>query len=221
MKISNIIITAYVVLVIGSLLVLFVDSKYHKENEHTNTEMKTYPLGNFSVVVAEQGSDVHLDQADSLKIEVEYIKNQPAPNQLYKLSNDTLYVFGGLRTFVKCKHVKSIISHKTYWLGVSNFSADSLQLDINGGHVYFSGEGDKNIEIKKLIVNASDTADIETYNLTSEKLVLKASSKCYLRFYGNYKSADVDIKEQTELQITKNIMSLNLVKDDKSNINVY
>ena len=221
MKISNIIITAYVVLVIGSLLVLFVDSKYHKNNEPANTEMKTYPLGNFSVVVAEQGSDVHLDQADSLKIEVEYIKNQPAPNQLYKLSNDTLYVFGGLRTFVKCKHVKSIISHKTHWLGVSNFSADSLQLDINGGHVYFGGEGDKNIEIKKLIVNASDTADIETYNLTSEKLVLKASNKCYLRFYGNYKSADVDIKEQTELQITKNIMSLNLVKDDKSNINVY
>lgn len=221
MKISNIIITAYVVLVIGSLLVLFVDSKYHKNNEPANTEMKTYPLGNFSVVVAEQGSDVYLVQADSLKIEVEYIKNQPAPSQLYKLSNDTLYVFGGLRTFVKCKHVKSIISHKTHWLGVSNFSADSLQLDINGGHVYFGGEGDKNIEIKKLIVNASDTADIETYNLTSEKLVLKASSKCYLRFYGNYKSADVDIKEQTELQITKNIMSLNLVKDDKSNINVY
>lgn len=221
MKISNIIITAYVVLVIGSLLVLFVDSKYHKNNEPANTEMKTYPLGNFSVVVAEQGSDVHLDQADSLKIEVEYIKNQPAHKQLYKLSNDTLYVFGGLRTFVKCKHVKSIISHKAYWLGVSNFSADSLQLDINGGHVYFSGEGNKNIEIKKLIVNASDTADIETYNLTSDKLVLKASGKSYLRFYGNYKSADVDIKEQTELQITKNIVSLNLVKDDKSNISVY
>lgn len=221
MKISNIIITAYVVLVVGSLLALFIDSKYHKENEHTNTEIKTYPLGEFTVVVAEQGSDVHLDQADSLKIEVEHIKNQPAPNKLYKLSNDTLYVFGGLRTFVKCKQLKSIITHKTYWLGVSNFSADSLQLDINGGHVYFNGESNKNIEIKKLIVNASDSADIETYNLTSEKLVIKALNKCYLRFYGNYKSADVDIKEQTELQITRNIMLLNMVKDDKSNINVY
>src|ERR1035437_4684303 len=105
MKTSNIIITAFAILIVGVMLFLFADSKKHKEEEKNKISYKEYPLPSFKVIVAEEASDIHIDPSDSTMIKVDYIKDKKTPTKLYEVKNDTLHVDGGLRMFVKCNRI--------------------------------------------------------------------------------------------------------------------
>src|ERR1035437_9189235 len=95
MKTSNIIITAFAILIVGGMLFLFADSKKHKEEEKNNISYKEYPLPSFKVIVAEEASDIHVDRSDSTVMRIEYIKGGKVPAKLYEVINDTLYVYYG------------------------------------------------------------------------------------------------------------------------------
>jgi len=221
MKISRIIIIAFVIFVVGSMLFLFVDSKNSKNNDALNERLKSFSLENYSVIVAEDGSDIHVDQSDTNKIDVEYLKDKKIKKQMYKLSKDTLYVYGGLRTFVKCKSLKSIVAHKTDWLGVGKFNLDSLQVDVNGGWLEFNGDDADKTKIKMLTMNISDSARVETYNVEINDFRLNAKGKSDLRIFGYYKKADAKILEKTTLNFGGAPLSLKLEKDESSTINMY
>ncbi len=218
MKISNLIILAFAVIVIGSLLVLFIDSKYHNENENSNFEKKTYPLADFSVVVAEKEANIQLDYGQKNEIDVEYQKNE-IPEKLnlkiYKLCNDTLYIYGGLRTFVKSNNLKSIIAQKTRWFGLGQFKYDSLKVDVVSGNIMLDAD------IKKLVLIVSDSAYVRTLNHKVENLNLFAKGKSNIELNGNYKTVNARIYEKKNISFEGSPASLKFQRDSTSTITIW
>jgi len=222
MKNSNIIIIAFAVFILGSTIFLFVDSKNHKNETRTDAVLKSSPLQSFSVIVAEESSDIHLNQSGKNEITVEFLKDKVVKKQMYKLVNDTLYVYGGLRAFVTCKNVKSIIVNKAFWIGVSNFQLDSLNFNVKGGHVVFTANEKNKMSIGLMHLNVSDSANVEMYhNLRVGDLRVDATDNVNLSFLGIYKSADVKIKNMTQLTFNSAPLKLKLDRDESCKVNIY
>lgn len=221
MKTSNIIIIAFAVFILGSTIFLFADSKNHKNETRSDAVLKSSPLQDFSVVVAEESSDIHLNQATTNSIAVEFLKDKVQNKQMYKLVNDTLYVYGGLRTFVTCKNVKSIILNKAFWVGVNGFNQDSLNINVNGGRIVFESN-DVKMNIGSMQLNVSDTASVEMYyNLRVGDLRVDATDNVNLSFLGVYKSADVKIKNMTQLTFNSAPLKLKMDRDESCKVNIY
>ena len=221
MKISNIIITAFAIAVLASMLVLFIDSKNHKKYVDPNIEMKTFSLSDFTVVVAEKGSDVHINSSDTNSIKIEYLKNKVVKNQLYKQQNDTLFVYGGFRTFVKCSKLKAIRANKAFWVGVHRFKLDSLDVKISSGRLYFIANDSIRNEFKNLVINATDSAYLNTSNTHVENFVLNAKDKSVCEFYGNYKHVDVKLSNNSTLVFNSNPQTIKLERDKESSFRMY
>ena len=174
MKTSNIIIIAFATFILAGMLILFVDSKQHKKKQKDAISFKEYALPAFSVVVAEKGSDVHFDKSDSTFIKVEYLREKTTPKKLYEVKNDTLYVYGGLRTFVKCPNFKSIIGNKPFWVGLKNFLPDTLTIKINGGRLNFNTYDFTKTKVNQKPINlsvfATDSAYLNIQNLYLQDL---------------------------------------------------
>lgn len=222
MKISRIIIIAFTVFVVGSLLVLYVDSKNHKNESRNDTVLRSSPLQDFSVLVAEDSSDIHLNQAATNTIAVEFLKDKVVKKQMYKLTNDTLYVYGGLRTFVDCKKVKSIIVHKTFWLGINSFQLDSLNLDVTGGQVLFTANEKTKMSIGLMHMNVRDTARIEMYNdVIIDDIYVNATDESYLGLTGKLKRANIIINNKAKLNLRGGPLSLKLERDESTIVNLY
>jgi len=221
MKTSNIIIIAFAVFILGSTIFLFADSKNHKNETRSDAVLKSSPLQDFSVVVAEDSSDIHLNQATTNSIAVEFLKDKVLKKQMYKLVNDTLYVYGGLRTFVGCKKLKSIIVNKAFWVGLNGFNQDSLNLNAKGGRIVFESN-DVKMNIGSMQLNASDSASVEMYyNLRVGDLRVDATDNVNLSFLGVYKSADVKIKNMTQLTFNSAPLKLKLDRDESCKVNIY
>ena len=152
MKTSNIIITAFAILIVGGMLFLFADSIKHKDEEKNKISYKEYPLPSFKVIVAEEASDIHVDRSDSNVMRVEYWKGVKTPAKLYEVINDTLHVYSGLRAFIKCKQISQIIGKKHWWINVSHFEPDSLIVKITGGRFIYNNDGAKKYTINALNV---------------------------------------------------------------------
>ena len=221
MKISRIIIIAFAAFVFGSILILFIDSKKHKIDELTEAEMKSFPLGSFSVLVAEKSADIHVDYANSSKIVLDISKDKVLKNKMYRLSNDTLYVYGGMRTFVKCKKLKAIIGHKQNWVGINSVGNDSLHLDITGGQLVFNESGKHNMQLKSLAIHACDSAVIRAFAVSIDDLHIDAKEKAKLECYGHYKNVDAQLNGKSELTFGNNPLSMAIKRDESSVINVY
>jgi hypothetical protein len=217
MKISNIIIASLAIAVLASMLVLFIDSKNHKKYIDPNIEMKTFLLSNFSVVVAEKGSDVHINSSDTNAIEIEYLKNKVVKNQLYKQQHDTLFVYAGFRTYVKCHNLKAIRANNVFWMGVGQTNFDSLDVTISGGRLNFYASDSIKTTIKNLVINATDSAYINTSNVKVENFKLNAKARANFDLYGNYKHVDVKLSNNSTLFFNSNPLTIKLERDTTSN----
>ena len=221
MKTSNIIIIAFATFVLGGVLLLFVDAKQHKKKNENNFIYKEFTLPAFSVVVAEKGSDLHVDQSDSRIIKVQYDKSKPTPSKLYEVSNDTLHIYSGLRMFVKCKDLSVLIGKKPYWVGVNNFTSDSLTLSMNGGALFFNTYGYTQKKVIPKIANmtliASDSAYVEIKNVQFQHLFVK-SNNAEMNLYCNAKNSVLKLENHTKLFCFDNFDKLSVEKDDASRI---
>lgn len=221
MKTSNIIIIAFATFILAGMLILFVDAKQFQKKQKAAITFKEFALPAFSVVVAEKGSDVHLDQSDSTYIKVEYLKDKPVTKKMYKVSNDTLYVYGGLRTFVKCSKLKAIRANKPFWMGVSQFKLDSLHIKICSGSLNFYANDSIKTEIKKLVINASDSANINTSNIKVENFVLNAKDKTICEMYGKFKHVYAKLSNNSTLFFNSNPQSIKFERDTTSGFRIY
>ena len=170
MKTSNIIITAFAILLVGSMLFLFADAVKHTKDEIAKISFKEYPLAkNFKVIVAEKGSDVNIVRSDTTSMRIEYITGKKVPAKMYEVINDTLFVYGGLRSFVKCYNITTVIGRHQWWFGVFNFSPEQIKLRMTGGTATYSNEGikDKPFDIDLVV---SDSASIEIKNVNLKNL---------------------------------------------------
>lgn len=224
MKTSNKIIIAFAILIVSSMLTLFIDSKQHKKDILNNIEMKDMQLPLFSVVVAEKGADLHINQADSNMISIEYIKNKEIPAKLYTISGDTLYVYRGLRTFVKCKNLTTVIGNHPQWVGIFNFAPDSITLRTNGGKMVF-----KNIKVNPKNTNdnttsfnviAKDSAFLEIKSFRT-KNVSVTSDNSEVSIYYSPQSVRVKQSNNARLKIENAINSLKIEQTADCKVDVF
>jgi hypothetical protein len=141
MKKSNIILLAFGLFLVGGMLTLYIDSVQHHNQTNQGTSMtKKVDLPAFSVIVAEKGSDLHIQQSDSNLLAIEYFKDNKIPSKLYTLSGDTLHVYAGLRLFVKCRNLHSVIGNSHKWVGINRFDAEVLHVKMHGGELNINNE---------------------------------------------------------------------------------
>lgn len=221
MKTSNLIIIAFATFILAGMLVLFVDSKQYKKKQKDAITFKEYTLPSFSVVVAEKGSDVHFDMSDSTCIKVEYLKEKTTPKILFEVKNDTLYVFGGLRTFVKCPNFTSFIGNKAHWIGLNGFEPDSLRLKMVGGILNFNTKKTK-FTIKNgiqklgmLSVLATDSAYLNIKNLYLQDLSITLNN-ANIDVSCPSKNATIKLENKARVDCFDNFENITVQKDTSS-----
>lgn len=214
MKTSNIIITAFAILLVGSMLFLFADAIKHTKDEIAKISFKEHPLPSFKVIVAEKGSDVNIVRSDTTSMRIEYIKGGKVPAKLYEVINDTLFVYGGLRTFVKCDNITTVIGRHQWWFGVYNFSPELIKLRSTGGTATYSNEG---IEEKPFDIDlaVSDSASIEIKNVNLKSLNVIADNghvnlNCHIRNIAG------EIKNHSSLLGAESAQNITLQRDTTS-----
>jgi hypothetical protein len=238
MKTSNIIKIAFATFVVGGILTLFVDGKQNRrtnENDFlknkrivysekdANFSYKEFPLQAFSVVVAENGSDLHVDQSDSQTIKVQYDVKKSTPAKLYEIKNDTLHIYKGLRLFVKCKNLNVIIGNKPFWVGVNNFTPDSLSIKMSGGSLFFNSYGyDKTKASKKLInigVVANDSAYVQINNIQLKNITVKLNN-AEMNMYCSAKSSNVKLENHAKYFSFDNFEKFTIENDTTCKLNI-
>ena len=223
MKTSNIIITAFAILIVGGMLFLFADSKKHKEEEKNNISYKEYPLPAFKVIVAEYLSDIHVDRSDSTLMSIEYVKGVKTPAKLYEVINDTLHVYTGLRAFIKCKQISQIIGKKHRWINVSNFEPDSLIVKVTGGRFVYNNDGAKKytINARKYNINiiANDNALLDINNSKFGKLTIK-SNFAFVNNYCETSRLNASLTNCSKLYSKDNNRVIAIEKDTTSTVSI-
>jgi len=237
MKTSNIIKIAFATFIVVGIWILFVDGKNNrkasdnnriiKQNNYTEVEgnfrYKEFPLQAFSVVVAEKGSDLHVDQSDSRIIKVQYDEKKSTPAKLYEIKNDTLHIYKGLRLFVKCKNLTSLIGNNPFWVGVNNFTPDSMYLKMNGGSLFFNSYGyDKTKASKKLInmgIIANDSAYIQINNIQLRNITVK-SNHAEVNMYCSAKNSNVKLENHAKYFSFDNFEKFTIENDTTCKLNI-
>ncbi|MDD3080275.1 MAG: hypothetical protein PHH37_14405 [Paludibacter sp.] len=223
MKISRIIIISFIAFVLISILVLFIDSKNHKDDRlRKGSEIKTENLSDFSVLVAEDGSDIHVNQKDTNKINIEYSEEKPIVKNLYRLSNDTLFVQKGNRVFIECKGLKSVITYNNFWFGLENFQADTLRVETNGGQNHI-GRGNVSYmtKIKTLMISSSRKAWNEICSSDISNIGISLKDSAYLKISSHCNSITGELKSLSNLSIEVPANEINIKRQDSSRLQVY
>lgn len=207
MKTSRIIIIAFFTCIVAGMLALFAITKNHEEYSKKNVYTKEFALPEFSVVVAEQGADLHIDHSNGSKMTVEYIKDKKTPSKIYEVRNDTLHVYGGLRTFVRCKKINNIVLQKAFWVGVNRFRPDSLTIKANGGQIYCDNNGIKEKSFNIGII-ATDSAYVEIRNINGNNISVNSNNakvelKCRVKSLTARLEHNANLKSHYNPEITR------------------
>jgi hypothetical protein len=215
MKTSNIIITAFAILLVGSMLFLFADTIKHTKDEIAKISFKEYPLSGFKVIVAEKGSDVNIVRSDTTSMRIEYITGKKVPAKMYEVINDTLFVYGGLRTFVKCDNITTVIGRHQWWFGVYKFTPELIKLRMTGGTATYSNEG---IEGKPFDIDlaACDSASIEIHNVNLRNLNVTADN-AHVKLNCHIQNIVGKVKNHSSLTGIQSAQNITVQRDTTSN----
>jgi len=215
MKTSNIIITAFAILLVGSMFFLFADTVKHTKDEIAKISFKEYPISkSFKVIVAEKGSDVNIVRSGTTSMRIEYITGKKVPAKMYEVINDTLFVYGGLRTFVKCDNITTVIGKHQWWFGVYEFAPELIKLRMTGGTGTYSNEG---IEAKPFDIDltVTDSASIEIKNVNLRNLNLTVD-RATVNLDCHIKNIAGNIKGHSTLHGIQSAQNITLQRDTTS-----
>jgi len=185
MKTSNYIIIAFFIFLFGGVFVLFLTSKYHKE-ELPQWKADEKPLDNFSVIVAESGAKFQVFFGETPKMEIRYkLPDTLSYPKLY-VRNDTLFMFpweGKIQSKkfdkgiviqydnvnVYAKQIKSIIGKENSRVKLYKFSPDTLNIEANGSKIYCNFQ--KSANPKGLLnIKATGMAYVQVNDFNGKKL---------------------------------------------------
>jgi hypothetical protein len=215
MKTSNIIITAFAILLVGSMFFLFADAVKHTKEEIAKISFKEYPLPSFKVIVAEKGSDVNIVRSDTTSMRIEYITGKKVPAKMYEVINDTLFVYGGLRTFVKCDNITTVIGRHQWWFGVYEFAPELIKLCMTGGTATYSNEGIKEKPFD-IDLAACDSASIEIHNVNMRNLNVTADN-AHVKLDCHIQNIVGKVKNYSNLTGIQSAQNITVQRDTTSN----
>lgn len=217
MKTSKIIIIAFFTFIIAGMLILFTSSKMHEKYTEKNIYHKEFSLPEFSVIVAEKGADIHIDHSDTTKVSIECFRDKKNPSKMYEIVSDTLHIYGGLRTFVKCKNINNIVTHNAFWVGLFRFRPDSLTINAIGGNFYFDNKGidEKSFNIG---ITAKENASIELTNVNGNNISF-LSDNASLRLQCKIKGLYAKLENHASVY-SGNPQSIKIERDSSSSVEI-
>lgn len=222
MKRSNIIIIAFSVFFIISTFVLFINAKNHKEEFEANNKTKTELVSSYSVLVGETNSNITIETSDSNFIKIDYSNEKQIQNNLYKIANDTLYVYAGNDITLSNKKIKSIILDDRAELRINKLSTDSLYINSSGGKIYLHDDT-KAVNVKTLHIKSSMDTHIELYAEKTKIENLNVSlnnSRMDIYDGGIFKNVSLTLLNNSSSELSsalENISYLSIKKDSTEN----
>ncbi|HEY5498961.1 MAG TPA: hypothetical protein VIK20_01120 [Bacteroidales bacterium] len=216
MKKSSIIAIAWGIFVVGGLLTYLIDQRIYEDKKiKPNALMKDIELPPFSVIVAERNSDLHVEQSNSNKLSIEYYKGSMIPSNLYAVKGDTLYVYSGLRLFLKCKNVNTIIGRKHFWMGITNVAPKDLKIDMSDGDFYYYNTDSIAKRVTNLSVLARDSAYLEINDRFVENIKINSDS-AVVQIVTTSNNITAKLKHKASLNFNNSFQNLTVEKDKTS-----
>jgi len=177
-------------------------------------EMKDIQLSKFKIIVAEKGANVHVTQSDSSMISIGYFKEMKNQEKLYAISGDTLHVYGGLRTFVRCNNLTTVVGNSPSFLGIDKFVPKKLKVKMNGGKFVFDNRGMTTPEFDIDIMSISG-ADITIY-YTNARNINIASDNSKINLWSKVSVITGKIKNHSLIENIFNGEKITLERDNTS-----
>ena len=204
MKTSNYILIALFGFVTVSLLVLFISSRGHENGENSNFSQKEYPLDSVNVIVADQEIFINIRTSEKNSLKVRYPKDEKKPENVYRVSNDTLFVAKAvlsngmdMHTDVYVSHLSSLVARSKSDIHIHDFTFNKLEINAYQARVNFQSSS-----IEEAIIQA-DNSDVSMYLMKGVSIFGKIENNSSLR--GD----------------SKNIQKIDMVKDQNSRFNFY
>jgi hypothetical protein len=220
MKTSNIIILVYLGVILTGLVVVFSISGYDTVNEENEHLRKEFPLSGFSTVIVEQGADLHLEKSDSNSISIEYLKDKKVPALMYRIQKDTLFVYGGLRTFVNAKDVNTIVGRNHSWLGIKGFENGDYRINLTDGITRFRNDWLRDGTGINADIVLQDSAQLEVHYLGFKSLQLHADNGNMTVYNCYIKDFEAELKNNSYLSIPSPD-KIRYTHESGSKINIY
>lgn len=225
MKTSNILLTTVITLGIAVTLTMFLVTNY-KEGKTLATEyiQKTSPLPSFSVIVALGHTEFTVEGCDTNQVKWRVAKEDSAKLHGAKIfvRNDTLFVRQTAlkqavedRVVVCCKSLRSVSAKENDLVELRNLKTGTL--DIHGAHcqIYVNNWGKTSTNPLELNILATDSANIDLYNVTISRLNATLSRRAILSSHEYVSVAEALIKRTEHSNYHFDRWPLNLlVKSD-------
>lgn len=206
------------------MLSLFVTTKKHEIDSKGILYNKEFLLPAFSVVIAEQGANVQINQADSNSISIEYIKNDKAPSKLYSIKDDTLHIYDGLKMFVKFKKINTVIGQNARWVEIIPFVTDSLTLKSRGGRLclrnFALNKINERIQMSGIGITATDSAKVEISEANVRNMTVY-SSNSEVRLYCKIRSLTSRIEHNARFTSDFTPEVIDVKRDSTCTVNIF
>ena len=204
MKTSNYILSAFFIFVTISIFALFISARnYSSEYIFIN---KQYDLDNINVIIAEDLTiNIYIQTSDKNYLSVNFPKNEPEPEDFYRVSNDTLFIYDlayqnriiTANNDIYVKNISSIVAKNSQVIHFRNFYSDKLYINTTNSNINFNKSS-----IKESFIQA-DKSHISVHETVLTSLIAELSNKSV--FSGKLKDTN----------------KINLKKDQNSRITVY
>ena len=224
MKRSNIIVIAFTAFIVISSLIFYIDGKKKEKTGISDVNLETVLLPKFSVIVAEENSNVLILESDTIKLKLERQKDSLQKTNKYSIVNDTLHLYKGNRIYVYNKNIKSVISKKASWIGIQFEKLDSLYLDVEDTKKFTLNVNTQKCNITNLTLNALKTDNLYfNSGLNVKNLEVNLINSDLYISDGIYKTVSANLKDKSILSINrgKTVGNITAQKDSTSNFNIY
>ncbi len=219
MKTSNYIIISFFVCLFGGIFALFLAAKIDpRGSSHYEIITQEKVLDNFTVVVAESGSNIKLYTAESSKMVLNYSKEDTCSFPSFTIKDDTLFISSNppgnkyYQTEILCKQIKSIDGKEKSQINLERTISDTLFIKLNKSNFrYFPGKNSTDISFN-LIATESEIqigdANIANLNMNLHRTKMDA--------WGSHiKNLSGKLHEETRLSLGQ-IDKINIEADSTS-----
>ena len=230
MKTSNKIFISFLIFLFSGIIALYIGSKYYVEYYDTHNFVEQEKLlPHFSVVVAEYGAQIQLQNGSKTKIVQSFFKTKQPRFSSFVVRNDTLFVFGVKRdrnklpraqfvASVFCENVKHFVAKENSVVFLSGYQIDSIFVKIDNADLVC--QNNNSVYIKLIGKNSRVNFNCEKLNslelqLDKTRLDLKSKtgvnsisgtvkSNSYLGLSLESKiNLDVDVDKSSQLHLGK------------------
>ncbi|MDR2628061.1 MAG: hypothetical protein LBC40_08530 [Dysgonamonadaceae bacterium] len=211
MKTSNYIVIAFVVFIIGGILVLFITDKNHEEKCLSDT----YPLDGFSVIVAEPGARFQVRNEAKDFIELCAMGEKKVPVDLYRIDNDTLFLSSNSIAWktvtVFCSGLSSINAKDSSRVLLKDFRSGNLHIEADRAHVSIEYS-----HLPDVSIIAGNESHIKIQNTKASSTDIHGNHSFVYLYSSAIDSLSVTLMNKTSFSAYDNRINTMLIRKDQT-----